>query len=117
MIMNETQEGFFNEAEMDRLNAKTMANELPEGYNGCMLLSMLSTKHSEIYSERKDDLVARRQVIDWYCQATADQVALEIDRYKDNDEYKGKIELMKLMHSIPKDKFNALMEEIAKGDA
>lgn len=115
--MNKTQDGFFTEAEMDRMNLKTMANGLPKGYDGVMLLSMLTTKHSEIYSERKDDLIARRQVIDWYCQATADQVALEIDKYKDNKEYKDKIELMKLMHSIPKDKFNALMEEIAKGDA
>lgn len=114
--MNKTQEGFFTEAEMDRMNLKTMANQLPEGYNGCMLMAMLTTKHSEIYSERKDDLIARRQVIDWYCQATADQVAIEINRYMDNQEYKEKIELMKIMHSLPKDKLDAFMEEIVKGD-
>lgn len=74
-------EGFFTEEQLDRMNIKTMANELPEPYNGnhlfALLMLMSAERTSELMEEGNEKSIAlsnrsKQDVVDWYCSTPAE---------------------------------------------
>jgi hypothetical protein len=98
-----TQEGFFTDDQLDRMNFKGLANELPEGFDGHQLLALLVVKTKE-GALSQDFADARQSVVDWYCSTTAEAVADEITDYEENShEYRLHREANELMHSMSND--------------
>ena len=109
--MSTTDVGFFKEAELDRINMKTLGNQLPEPYEGADLFALLLTK---IYESDRDSLVAKRQVIDWYCKSPVADVVKELETYADNEEYENYLRLMKFMHSATSEQMEEMTQYLLK---
>jgi len=112
MINPTTQEdGFFSAEQIDRMNLKTLANELPEGYDGQQLMALLSTKVCE-----KTRLMntpfneARQAVVDWYCATPANDVARAINIYGGCTEYQCRLEVMNFLHSASEEELQDFEE-------
>ena len=112
-----TQEGFFTDDQLDRLNFKTMGNELPEGFDGNQLLALLVSKTKE-RAETAEFAEARQSVVDWYCRSTAEEVADEITDYETNNNvYRLHREATALMHSMSNDDWLDFERFIASNNA
>jgi hypothetical protein len=98
-----TQEGFFTDEQLDRMNFKTLTNELPEGFDGHQVLALLVTKTKE-RAEKAEFVEARQSVVDWYCMSKAEEVADEITDYEAHSKlYRLHHEAITMMHSMSND--------------
>ena len=102
---------FFTEDQMDRMNLKTMATPLPEGYTGSDLMSLLVTRSRQ--NKGVSDL-SIQDTVDFYCRITTSEVQAEFDRLESTKDYKLNREIIELMHERPEELERAL-EAIEKG--
>ena len=109
--MSTTDLGFFSESELDRINLKTIGNQLPEPYQGSDLFALLMTK---VYESDRDSLVAKRQAIDWYCRTPVEEVVKELEAYADNEDYQGCLRVLKFVHTASKEELEQLTNYLDK---
>lgn len=109
--MSTTDVGFFKEAELDRINMKTLGNQLPEPYEGSDLMALLFTK---VYESDRDSLVAKRQVIEWYCKSPVADVVKELEAYADNEEYENYLRLFRFMHTATEEELEKMTQYLLK---
>lgn len=103
--------GFFKEAELDRINMKTLCNQLPKPYNGTDLMALLFTKS---YECDEDVHVGKRQVIDWYCSAQVTEVVGELEAYANKEEFQNYLQLMEFMHNATPEQIEEMTQYLMK---
>ena len=94
--------GFFTEAQLDRCNLKTLANELPYGYNGDMLLAGLvysANKGISDYGLSSEE--AKDKVVDWYCTTPVEPITEWLDGLQDIPDYIDHLRFISWMHEDP----------------
>ena len=100
--MNQTQEvGYFTETQLDRMNMKTMGNQLREPWDGDHLLSMLVVKSDYGIKSGLSPDEAKQAVVDRYCAATADEVMQELELMSEDENFIAHTTVVKYMHADP----------------
>ena len=104
-------DGFFSIEQIDRMNLKTLSNELPQGYDGQQLMALLTTKvYDKTRLEELSHAEATQAVVDWYCATTAEDVARAINVYGGCTEYQSRLQVLNFLHTAPADEVEKFME-------
>ena len=105
--------GFFTEAQMDRINLKTMATPLPGTYTGKELMALLVTRAKPQNKPNTTDLSVA-DTVEWYCRAKPHEVKAEFERLEPTTLYQQHFDILTVMHERPDD-FRKAVEAVERG--
>lgn len=100
--MNATQEGYFSEEQVDRMNLKTMANQLPVPWNGMHLMALLvylSDLGVQMNGMSPED--SKQHIVDWYCQSPADEVVDALETMSREPGFQSILQFQEFAHRDP----------------
>lgn len=103
--MSTEQTGYLSEAQLDRVNLKTMAQGgLPEPYAEWDIFGALKATQQWYLDEGPEELTseeALEKAVDWYCTTPNNEVVRAFERLQDNHLFKTTRELVQLIHHHP----------------
>ena len=111
--METKEKGYFTIEQIDRMNLKTMANQLSEPWTGQDLMAFLivcSDRGMQLGLSAKE---AKQSVVDFYCTTPAEQIMEDMEVMSQTPEFQSVLQIEKMIHE-DHEGFMKAIEEIEK---